>query len=892
MCSDPIRHARTAVPGLRSRLTAMAPLFDCRAVHPGNRPLRAFFLCVCLSQSIWAVPSITSFTCSADPCTSGSTLSWVAAGTTDVQLVTTGTAVPVTASGSTTVAPSASRIYQLQARDTAWGLVTKEILVVAGSAALPVTPSANTISIDPATQAVIRTPVSAGLSDYDVYELTLANSGSYVNPDEDAPISVTFTAPSSTTYTIGGVYDGAGLWRVRFSPVESGTYTYSWTFGAPAGYARGTGSFTALSPTAKGWIRINPSNTTGFITADGAPFYPAGLEGHSTAPGKTRIIYPATRGLTAPSPVLAGWAAGYANAGFNLVRCNQGCDQNAIFSAFNTQASGRNSYSLAHVQNDDQMLFTYHQFGLHIVFNGDATPSRFPNGGYDVFANPIATMAYLKEKLYEISRFGPYVDLYELINESDPGNTQWLNTMGRFLHQHDPYGHLVDTYPPANTSLDVSEIDVLQPHIYLSSPPLTSPSLALPAQEAYYIGLVKKNWPGKPLFWGESGNAVGSPDTDPFFNQRHRIMLWTLFMNQVGIVQWNSYLGDGTKNGAALIYLGGIQRGQTLVWAQYARDFDGAAAPAAIAVAPSGNDTVAAFALASNHDVGAYLFHTNNNSTFVSGTVTVTVPQAGMRGYWLDPASGKTLAVFSPPPGVQTLPLPPGFAQDVALRLTANPAPAMAIAPTGLDWGAQGTAYSQPLTAAGGTGPYTWTVLSGSLPPGLSLDSSTGTISGSPTDTFWQSYLFTIQVSDAAGQSAAHTYSLTIRPAVDSFSITEQTGHPQSNYPVSLSRSHPDGELYFSASNPWSPQIGACTDASCTAISAWYSTAACVTEQWPDGFVKSAGYSFTIPTLPAGATMYFTFRQAQVPSGCSAPPPAAPVPRSGSGRRSPGGPQK
>ncbi|MEI9971260.1 MAG: Ig domain-containing protein [Ignavibacteriota bacterium] len=42
---------------------------------------------------------------------------------------------------------------------------------------------------------------------------------------------------------------------------------------------------------------------------------------------------------------------------------------------------------------------------------------------------------------------------------------------------------------------------------------------------------------------------------------------------------------------------------------------------------------------------------------------------------------------------------------------------------------ALGSAYSQALSASGGTGAYTWSLSAGTLPNGLSLSSS-GTISG------------------------------------------------------------------------------------------------------------------------------------------------------------------
>ena len=67
-----------------------------------------------------------------------------------------------------------------------------------------------------------------------------------------------------------------------------------------------------------------------------------------------------------------------------------------------------------------------------------------------------------------------------------------------------------------------------------------------------------------------------------------------------------------------------------------------------------------------------------------------------------------------------------------ALSIVVNPA-TLTITTTSLPNGTVGTAYSQTLAATGGATPYTWSVYSGSLPAGLSLGSSTGTISGTPT---------------------------------------------------------------------------------------------------------------------------------------------------------------
>jgi len=58
------------------------------------------------------------------------------------------------------------------------------------------------------------------------------------------------------------------------------------------------------------------------------------------------------------------------------------------------------------------------------------------------------------------------------------------------------------------------------------------------------------------------------------------------------------------------------------------------------------------------------------------------------------------------------------------------------------------TPYSQPLLAIGGTGIYTWTALS-ALPPGLSLNATTGVVSGTPTNT--GTFSTSIRIDDDAG---------------------------------------------------------------------------------------------------------------------------------------------
>ncbi len=86
--------------------------------------------------------------------------------------------------------------------------------------------------------------------------------------------------------------------------------------------------------------------------------------------------------------------------------------------------------------------------------------------------------------------------------------------------------------------------------------------------------------------------------------------------------------------------------------------------------------------------------------------------------------------------------------------------PAPSIITTTLPAGSVNTPYSASLSATGGTSPYTWSVVSGSLPSGLNLGSTSGVISGIPTGA--GSSTFTVQVVDANLQKATATLNVLV----------------------------------------------------------------------------------------------------------------------------------
>jgi hypothetical protein len=77
-----------------------------------------------------------------------------------------------------------------------------------------------------------------------------------------------------------------------------------------------------------------------------------------------------------------------------------------------------------------------------------------------------------------------------------------------------------------------------------------------------------------------------------------------------------------------------------------------------------------------------------------------------------------------------------------------------------LPGGVVGSLYNQILTATGGLTPYNWSITSGSLPSGLTLNALTGGITGTPATAGTST--FTVQVQDANGVTATNALSIVI----------------------------------------------------------------------------------------------------------------------------------
>ena len=151
---------------------------------------------------------------------------------------------------------------------------------------------------------------------------------------------------------------------------------------------------------------------------------------------------------------------------------------------------------------------------------------------------------------------------------------------------------------------------------------------------------------------------------------------------------------------------------------------------------------------------------TGGNGSYTWGAVT------GLPAGVTSSASGGTLTISGTPTtaGTSTVSVTARDTESAAMTATATltitvSAPPLSITTGSLPTGTVRTAYSATLVASGGTGAVSWAA--SGLPAGLTINSLTGTISGTPT----ASGTFPVTLTATAGTTATASLSIVINPA-------------------------------------------------------------------------------------------------------------------------------
>jgi putative Ig domain-containing protein len=130
-----------------------------------------------------------------------------------------------------------------------------------------------------------------------------------------------------------------------------------------------------------------------------------------------------------------------------------------------------------------------------------------------------------------------------------------------------------------------------------------------------------------------------------------------------------------------------------------------------------------------------------------TGRITGTPAQSGSFDFIVEVADAQAT------PDTATRPF------TIAIADAPQPDP-LAIATTSLPSTRRNKNYNRTLAATGGTTPYSWSIVAGTLPPGLSLNANTGVISGRATST--GNFAFTVQVRDNAASTATKALSIAV----------------------------------------------------------------------------------------------------------------------------------
>ncbi|WP_248764995.1 putative Ig domain-containing protein [Pseudomonas protegens] len=175
----------------------------------------------------------------------------------------------------------------------------------------------------------------------------------------------------------------------------------------------------------------------------------------------------------------------------------------------------------------------------------------------------------------------------------------------------------------------------------------------------------------------------------------------------------------------------------------------------------------------------------------LSGGAATSVAVASAASHGTATASGTSIS-YTPTAGFSgtdsftyTATNASGTSSPATVTITVS-APSLVLTPASLGAGTAGSPYGATLSATGGTAPYSYSITSGSLPTGLSLNTASGLISGTPTTSGSSNLVIT--ATDANGATGSQAYSITIAAVVITVPASSQTLAPGQSATVDLTQ--------------------------------------------------------------------------------------------------------
>jgi hypothetical protein len=312
--------------------------------------------------------------------------------------------------------------------------------------------------------------------------------------DYSNDVRVLIVQPDATTVSLPAFFDGGTTWRVRHTPTIPGVYGISniTLNGSPLSSDNlQPSSWTVTGfPTGAGYVQVDPTNPTRFITSNGRRFFPVGENMAWSSPGANALnIFP-KMGAAHENWSRVWMTHFYEGSGLGL-----NLDWPKVNNTF-----GQLSLNNAH--HWDAIVAAAEQAGIHFQMtlqhhgqyasttgsnvnpNWEQNPYNLANGGFlssaaNFFTDPTAQNLTKRKLRYIVARWGYSTSImgWELFNEvqftdaayaNQWGNIEaWHNVMASFLRSQDAYHHLVTSSSELNEPI-WDQTDYYQHHDYPS----------------------------------------------------------------------------------------------------------------------------------------------------------------------------------------------------------------------------------------------------------------------------------------------------------------------------------------------------------------------------------------------------------------------------------------
>lgn len=293
---------------------------------------------------------------------------------------------------------------------------------------------------------------------FEKLELVVDLTADYDNPydPDELDLSAEFTSPAGLTWRINGFFDAyPQTWKVRFSPDETGEWTYRLRVRDRQGETEGgEGRFAVTASNHKGWVTLSDDNPRFLSYRDGTGFYGVGVAypWGITEHGLDQIA-------AAGGNLVTYWNGNYDHAG-------RGGGKNQLASV----QFGIGKIDPLKARRIDELLEAFEKRDLHMNFviwphdsladNIPGWPATWQDSAFSLlgeakdFYDSEEMWAY-QEKMYRyiIARWGHSraLGIWDLIVEingtdgwaygkQDEAN-DWAARIHAYFKENDPYGH-------------------------------------------------------------------------------------------------------------------------------------------------------------------------------------------------------------------------------------------------------------------------------------------------------------------------------------------------------------------------------------------------------------------------------------------------------------------